>query len=171
MAGSWLRNLYVICHVHICKHVPIHTELQCRVRIKSYRESSITNLTKELSRYLGSGFFWTVFFEVSIGQLVNKMPAFYRIQNFVTALKIALHRCLAWANRIQYTLWKISVRLFVRLFSHLLPGTQTLSFPTELMCAFIPPMHSTWTACFLSLQLTSLGMSAKSTTYDYIRRC
>jgi len=70
-----------------CKHVPIHTELFCWVRIKPYGESSITNLTKELSKYLGSGFFRTVFFEMLIGQIVNKMPTFYRTQNFVTILQ------------------------------------------------------------------------------------
>lgn len=87
MAGCSLRNLNPICHAHICKHVPIHVELFCWVTIKPYGESTITNLTKELSKYLVSVFFRTVFFEMLIGQIVNKMPTFYRTQNFVTILQ------------------------------------------------------------------------------------
>ena len=87
MTGSSLRNLNPICQAHICKLVPIHTELFCWVRVKPYGESSITNLTKELSKYLGSGFFQTVLFEILIGQIVSKMPTFYRTQNFVTILQ------------------------------------------------------------------------------------
>jgi hypothetical protein len=57
MAGSSLRNLNPICRAHICKHVPIHTEILCGVWIKPYAESSIATLTKELSNYLGLGLF------------------------------------------------------------------------------------------------------------------
>jgi hypothetical protein len=161
MAGSSLRNLNPVCHEHICKHVPIQTELLCWVWTKLYGESSITTLTKELSKYLGLGFFWTVFFwNVSRLASQQKCLHFTEPKILLPCYKIALHRFVVSANQIQCTLWKISIRLMVRLSLHLLQGTQALRFPIQLMYAFISPMHSTWTASFLYLQLTNFGISA-----------
>jgi len=167
MVGSSLRILNPICHAHIYKHVPIHTEFFCWVRIKPYGEISITNLTKELSKYLGSWFFRTAFFEMLIGQLVNIMPTFYRTQNFVTILQ----KCPTPISSLPL---KNICKTFRKIF--LTPTTRhTNPQVSDRINVRFYTSHAFYINCQFPLpsgdQPRNIGKEYNITTYGYIRRC
>jgi len=94
-------------------------------------------------------------------QLVQKIPAFYRNQSFITMFTRACHCSISWARWIQSTPSQpISLRSILTLSSHLYKGLPSAFLPsgflTKILYALLIFIQDTWPAHFILLDLITL---------------